>query len=135
MESDLDLIADGKKEWVPTVSEFWNPLEVQIKKVDAEGVRVKVATESTGEKCPECKLGEVVIRSGKYGKFLSCSTYPTCKYTKPYVEYVADYVCPQDGGRVKIMKSKKGIKFYGCENFPTCKWAAWKLPKDSARLS
>lgn len=129
METDLDLIADGKKEWVPTVAEFWNPLSEQIKKVDAEGLRVKVATESTGEKCPDCKEGEVVIRAGKYGKFLSCSTYPTCKYTKPYVEYVPDFLCPTDGGRVRVMKSKKGIKFFGCENFPNCKWAAWKLPK------
>ncbi len=129
MENDLDRIAEGQKEWVPTVAEFWNPLSEQIKKVDAEGVRVKVATESTGEQCPECKSGEVVIRSGKFGKFLSCSTYPTCKYTKPYVEYVPDFVCPTDGGRVRVMKSKKGIKFFGCENFPTCKWAAWKLPK------
>ena len=130
MESDLDLIAAGKKEWVPTVREFWEPLEAQIKKVDESGVRVKVAVETTGEKCPLCQAGEVVIRTGKFGKFLSCSTYPECKYTKQYVEYVKDVVCPQDGERVKMMKSRKGAKFYGCENYPTCKWAAWKLPKN-----
>ncbi|MFH1244495.1 MAG: type I DNA topoisomerase [bacterium] len=129
MESNLDLIALGKKEWVPTVREFWEPLSVQIKKVDETGVRVKVATESTGEKCPVCQAGEVIIRTGKFGKFLSCSTYPKCKYTKPYVEYVKDAVCPEDGGRVRMMKSRKGAKFYGCENYPTCKWAAWKVPK------
>lgn len=128
MESDLDLIAEGKKQWVPTVREFWEPLEAQIKKVDEMGVRVKVAVETTGEKCPACQAGEVVIRTGKFGKFLSCSTYPECKYTKQYVEYVKDAVCPEDGGRVKMMKSRKGAKFYGCENYPTCKWAAWKLP-------
>lgn len=128
MENDLDLIADGKKQWVPTVAEFWGPLSEQIKKVDETGVRVKVATESTGEKCPLCGEGEVVIRTGKFGKFLSCSTYPDCKYTKPYVEYVKEAVCPLDGGRVRAMKSRKGAKFYGCENYPTCKWAAWKLP-------
>ena len=132
MESNLDLIAAGKKEWVPTVREFWEPLSAQIKKVDESGVRVKVATESTGEKCPVCLVGEVVIRTGKFGKFLSCSTYPECKYTKQYVEYVKDAVCPQDGGRVKMMKSHKGAKFYGCENYPICKWAAWKLPEKKA---
>lgn len=128
METDLDLIAEGKKKWVPTVREFWDPLNQQVKTVEETGERVKVQVETTGETCPLCNKGEVVIRTGKFGKFLSCSTYPECKYTKPYVEYVAGAVCPQDGGRVKQMKSRKGAKFYGCENYPTCKWAAWKLP-------
>ncbi len=128
MESDLDEIAEGKKQWVPTVRDFWEPLEKQVKAVEESGERVKVKVESTGEKCPDCPEGEIVVRTGKFGKFLSCSTYPECKYTKPYTEYVAGAVCPTDGGRVKAMKSRKGAKFYGCENYPTCKWAAWKLP-------
>jgi len=128
MEKDLDLIADGKKKWVPTVREFWEPLEKQVKAVEETGERIKVKVESTGQKCPDCPEGEIVVRTGKYGKFLSCSTYPECKYTKPYVEYIEGVVCPVDGGRVKAMKSKKGHKFFGCENYPTCKWAAWRLP-------
>jgi DNA topoisomerase-1 len=128
MEKDLDLIAEGKKMWVPTVREFWDPLASQVKKVEETGERVKVQVQSTGEKCPDCPEGEIVIRTGKFGKFLSCSTYPECKYTKPYIEYVKDVVCPTDGGRVRAMKSKKGAKFFGCENYPNCKWAAWKLP-------
>lgn len=128
MEKDLDLIAEGKKLWVPTVREFWDPLALQVKKVEDTGERVKVQVQSTGEKCPDCPEGEIVIRTGKFGKFLSCSTYPECKYTKPYIEYVKDVVCPTDGGRVRAMKSKKGAKFFGCENYPNCKWAAWKLP-------
>lgn len=131
METDLDLIAEGKKQWVPTVREFWTPLAEQVKAVEETGERVKVKVQSTGEKCPDCPEGEIVIRTGKYGKFLSCSTYPECKYTKPFVEYIADVVCPQDGGRIKAMKSRKGAKFFGCENYPTCKWAAWKLPAKS----
>jgi len=128
MEKDLDLIADGKKKWVPTVREFWEPLVQQVKAVEETGERIKVKVESTGQKCPDCPEGEIVVRTGKYGKFLSCSTYPECKYTKPYVEYIEGVVCPVDGGRVKAMKSKKGHKFFGCENYPTCKWAAWRLP-------
>jgi DNA topoisomerase-1 len=128
MESDLDEIAEGKKKWVPTVRAFWEPLSEQVKTVEETGERVKVKVQSTGEKCPDCPEGEIVIRTGKFGKFLSCSTYPECKYTKPYVEYVAGVVCPEDGGKVKAMKSRKGAKFFGCENYPTCKWAAWKLP-------
>ncbi|MFH2085881.1 MAG: type I DNA topoisomerase [bacterium] len=128
METDLDLIAEGKKKWVPTVREFWEPLSEQVKKVEDSGERIKVQVESTEEKCPDCPDGEIVVRTGKFGKFLSCSTYPECKYTRPYVEYVKDVVCPLDGGKVKAMKSRKGHKFFGCENYPTCKWAAWKLP-------
>jgi DNA topoisomerase-1 len=131
MESDLDEIAEGKKKWVPTVRAFWEPLSEQVKTVEETGERVKVKVQSTGEKCPDCPEGEIVIRTGKFGKFLSCSTYPECKYTKPYVEYVAGVVCPEDGGKVKAMKSRKGAKFFGCENYPTCKWAAWKLPAKS----
>jgi DNA topoisomerase-1 len=129
METELDEIAAGKKKWVPTVRAFWDPLSKQVKAVEETGERVKVKVETTGEVCPLCNEGEVVIRTGKFGKFLSCSRYPDCTYTKPYVEYVAGAVCPEDGGRVKQMKSRKGAKFYGCENYPTCKWAAWKLPK------
>ena len=134
MEADLDLIAEGKKKWVPTVREFWEPLAAQVAVVEETGERVKVKVESTGQKCPDCPEGEVVVRTGKYGKFLSCSTYPECKYTKPYVEYIEGVVCPQDGGRVKAMKSRKGHKFFGCENYPECKWAAWKLPGKSDKI-
>lgn len=128
MEDDLDAIAEGKKNWVGVVREFWNPLEKKVGTVETEAKRVAVPTESTGEKCPQCQEGDVVIRTGRFGKFYSCSRYPECKYTKQYVEYAEGHVCPEDGGRVVIKKSKKG-KFFGCENYPKCKWAAWKLPK------
>lgn len=132
MEGDLDLIAEGKKQWVPTVREFWEPLSRKVKVVEESGERVKVKVVSTGAKCPDCPEGEIVIRTGKFGKFLSCSSYPDCQYKAQYVEYVEGVVCPEDQGRVKVMKSKKGAKFFGCENYPKCKWAAWKLPAPSA---
>lgn len=128
MEDSLDEIAEGKKDWVKVVRDFYTPFEQKTKEVEETGARVKVAVESTGEKCPDCKVGEVVIRTGRFGKFYSCSTYPTCKYTKQYKEYATGHVCPDDGGRVVVKKSKRG-KFYGCENYPKCKWAAWKLGK------
>lgn len=128
MEDDLDAIASGDKKWVNVVSEFWKPFEKKAGDVEESAKRVKVPTESTGEVCPECKEGEVVIRMGRFGKFYSCSRYPDCKYTKQYVEYAEGHICPEDGGRVVVKKSKKG-KFFGCENYPKCKWAAWKLPK------
>lgn len=128
MEDELDEVAEGKREWVAVVRAFYEPFAKKVGEVETTGERVKVAVESTGEQCPECKAGEVVIRTGRFGKFYSCSTYPTCKYTKQYVEYVNDQICPEDGGRVVVKKSKRG-KFYGCENYPKCKWAAWKLAK------
>lgn len=128
MEDDLDAIAKGEKNWTAVVRQFWDPFEAKAKVVEAEAKRVAVPTESTGETCPDCKEGEVVIRTGRFGKFYSCSRYPECKYTKQYVEYAEGHICPDDGGRVVIKKSRKG-KFYGCENYPKCKWATWKLPK------
>ncbi len=129
MENDLDAIANGEKEWVKVVRSFWEPFNKSVIAAEGGSERVKVPVESTGEKCPECEVGEVVIRTGKFGKFLSCSTYPTCKYTKQYREIVKDVVCPLCGGEVMSRKSKKGAKFFGCANYPTCKWAAWKLPE------
>jgi len=128
MEDKLDEIAEGKHEWVKVVGDFYTPFEKKVKEVEETGERVKVAVESTGEKCPECKEGEVVIRTGRFGKFLSCSTYPECKYTKQHKEYADGHKCPDCGGAVVVKGSRRG-KFYGCENYPKCKWATWKLPK------
>ncbi len=124
MEDELDGIASGSKNWTVMMKEFYTPFEKKIAEVqDAE--RVKIATEETGEKCPTC--GEpLVVRFGKFGKFLSCSTFPDCKFTKPFVEET-DILCPKDGGKVIVKKTRKGRKFYGCSNYPNCDFAAWKL--------
>ena len=125
MEDQLDLIADGKKEWVPVIAEFYKPFEKTLNEVK-DAKRVKIETEKTGEKCPTCKEGDVVIRTGRFGKFLSCSRFPDCKYTAPFVEET-NLTCPKDGGKIVIKKTKKGRRFYGCSNYPKCDFAAWKL--------
>lgn len=124
MEDELDDIAKGEKDWTAMMKDFYQPFEKKINEVqDAE--RVKIATEETGEKCPTC--GEpLVVRFGKFGKFLSCSTFPDCKFTKPFVEET-NILCPKDGGKVIVKKTRKGRKFYGCSNYPNCDFAAWKL--------
>ncbi len=124
MEDELDGIASGQKDWTVMMKEFYTPFEKKIAEVqDAE--RVKIATEETGEKCPDC--GEpVVVRFGKFGKFFSCSTFPDCKFTKPFVEET-NILCPKDSGKVIVKKTRKGRKFYGCSNYPNCDFAAWKL--------
>lgn len=127
MEDKLDLIATGNKNWVSMMREFYEPLAKKLETVK-NADRVKISVETTGEMCPECG-NPIVVRTGKFGKFLSCSTFPNCKFTKPFIEET-NIACPKDGdtgGRVIVKKTKKGRKFYGCSSYPNCTFAAWKL--------
>lgn len=128
MESSLDEIADGKMKWKKMLSEFWDSFKNKLTKVDKDGARVGVPALKTGMKCPVCKKGDEVIRDGKYGKFLSCSLYPECKYTAPFVEYVQGVKCEKCGKRVVLKKTRTGKDFYGCEDYPNCTWASWHKP-------
>lgn len=125
MEDELDEVAAGTKKWVPVIEEFYKPFEETLTKVK-DAKRIKIETEKTGQKCPTCKEGDVVVRTGRFGKFLSCSRFPDCKYTAPLVEET-NVICPKDGGKVIIKKTKRGRKFYGCSNYPKCDFAAWRL--------
>jgi DNA topoisomerase I len=134
MEDDLDKIAAGKALFVPVVGEFYEPFEQDVARVETKAARVKVPTEATGQQCPQCQKGEVVIRLGRFGKFLSCSRFPKCKYTANYVETVAGVNCPKCGSEVVIRRTKKGKQFYGCSTYPKCDWAAWKLGKKTDKV-
>jgi len=127
MEADLDKIALGKIDWQKMMKDFWKNFEVELKKVETTAERVKVEVEKTGEKCPSCKEGDLVIRVGRFGKFISCSRFPDCKYTAPLKEK-AGFVCPLCGKEGVVRKTKGGKKFYGCSDYPKCKWASWKKP-------
>jgi DNA topoisomerase I len=134
MEDDLDKIAEGKKEWVPVIREFWKPFETKIELVDDRAERVKIEVEKTGKKCPTCGEGDEIIRVGKFGKFLSCSRFPDCKYTAPFIEE-ANIKCPDcKTGEVIIKKTKRGKRFFGCSNYPKCKWASWRKPTSEAPI-
>ncbi len=128
MEDSLDDIASGKVKWMEMLSKFWGDFSRKLFKVDKDSARVGVPTESTGQKCPECKEGEIVIRDGKFGKFLSCNRYPDCKYKAPYILYVEGVVCEKCGKRVVMKKTRTNRDFYGCEDYPNCTWASWKKP-------
>jgi len=128
MEDSLDDIASGKLKWMEMLSKFWGDFSRKLFKVDKESARVGVPTEGTGKKCPTCGEGEIVIRDGKYGKFLSCSRYPECVYKAPYIVYVDGVVCEKCGKRVVLKKTRTGRDFYGCEDYPNCTWASWKKP-------
>lgn len=128
MEENLDKVANGELKWVGLLADFYKPFEVKIKDVEKNSKRVPVAAEKTGEKCPECKDGDVVIRTGRFGKFLSCSKFPDCKYTAKYINKIG-IKCPEcKSGDVVIKNTKRGRKFFGCSRYPKCKWASWRKP-------
>lgn len=124
MEDELDNIASGGEKWVPMMKNFYTPFEKKLEEVEG-AERVKIAVEETDEKCPTCGSA-LVIRTGRFGKFLACSTFPKCKFTRAYTE-TTGLKCPKDGGEVVVKKTKKGRRFYGCSNYPKCDFAAWKL--------
>jgi DNA topoisomerase I len=127
MEENLDLVALGKLKWKTMMGDFWKLFGKDVKLVEKTAERVKVEVEKTGEKCPECQEGDLVIRVGRFGKFISCSRFPDCKYTRQYQEF-AGFKCPVCGSEGVVRKTKTGRKFYGCSNYPKCKWAGWKRP-------
>jgi DNA topoisomerase-1 len=131
MEDDLDEIANGNKEWRNVMAEFWGPFEKTLKEA-GEAKRVQVPVEETGRKCPECKEGELVIRSGRFGKFISCNKFPECKYTERLVEKLEGFPCPECGGDVVIKRTKRGRSFYGCSTYPKCEYASWKDPREKS---
>ncbi len=124
MEDELDNIAKGEKEWTPMIKDFYIPFEKQLEKVGS-AARVKIPVEETSEKCPNCE-SQLVIRTGRFGKFLSCSKFPKCKFTKSFMEETG-LDCPKDRGKIILKKTRKGRKFCGCSNYPKCTFAAWKI--------
>lgn len=126
MEADLDKVADGDKVWNEVLDSFYKLFEPRVK-VAFENMEKKAPTE-TGENCPECG-SPLVVRKGRYGEFVACSNYPTCKYIKketPQVKEVMD--CPLCEGKIIEKKTRKGKIFYGCNHYPTCKFASWDKP-------
>lgn len=130
MEEDLDRIARGEKEWKNIVRTFWGPFIKTVDGVQETAERTQIPVEKTGEKCPDCADGEIVIRTGRFGKFKSCSLFPECKFTQNIVETVDGVVCPLcQKGDVVAKKSRWGKPFFGCSLYPKCGWASWKKPE------
>jgi DNA topoisomerase I len=129
MEDELDDIANGQRKWKVVLNDFYQPFEKKLSAVGKVAERVAVPTEATGETCPKCGQGQVVIRLGRFGKFLSCSRFPECDYSAPFVQKLEGVKCPECGGEIVIKKTKKGKQFYGCSNYPKCHWASWRKPK------
>jgi len=128
MEDDLDKIADGNLEWNKLLDLFYKEFEpkVQVAFKNME----KKAPEETGESCPNCN-SPLVIKQSRYGKFVACSNYPTCKYIKSNKEEKEEKIiipCPKCDGNIIERKTKRGKIFYGCSNYPKCDFASWDKP-------
>lgn len=128
MENQFDEIAEGKEPWKQVIREFYTPFEQEVEKVDKELEHVKLEEEVTDIPCEKCGR-MMVVKYGKYGKFLACPGYPECKNVKPFVEKI-DVPCPVCGGEVHVRKTKRGKKYYICENNPkSCNYISWNKPK------
>jgi DNA topoisomerase-1 len=126
MEEDLDKVAEGKAKWEKVMREFYTPFEVTVRKAQAEIPVTKTGPEPIGRACPECGK-ELVIRYGRYGKFISCSGFPECRHTEAWLERIG-VTCPKDGGDIVSRKTRKGRIFFGCANYPNCDFTSWKRP-------
>ncbi|MCR5142673.1 MAG: type I DNA topoisomerase [Ruminococcus sp.] len=128
MEDDLDKVENGTMQWTDTLRSFYAEFENELENAesDMEGKRVKVPDEETDQVCDECGK-PMVIKIGRYGKFMACTGFPECRFTKPIMhETGAD--CPYCGKKVLLKKSKRGKVYYGCEDNPNCRFMTWDIP-------
>ena len=127
MEEALDEIADDGRDWVDVLRQFYGPFEQQLKTAEATMERAEVQAQPIGEACPQCGH-DLVLRNGRFGKFIACSNYPECRYTRPLVNKtgVACTKCQQ--GELVERRSKKGRTFYGCDRYPACDFVVWQRP-------
>jgi DNA topoisomerase-1 len=130
METKLDEVGEGKQDYVEMLREFYDDFDKNLQKVKEEMKDVKIQLEEDVTDIPCEKCGRMmVIKTGRYGKFLACPGYPECKNAKPLVMHT-DAKCPKCGGDVIEKKSKKGYTFYGCSNWPNCDFMTWDKPTD-----
>ena len=130
MEDDLDKIDSGDKNYIDMIRLYYDDFEEPLEKAKKEmqGVKIKLKEEETGVICDKCGRN-MVVKVGRFGKFLACPGYPECKNTKPLV-FKTKAKCPECGGDVIEKKTKRRTSFYGCSNYPNCHFMTWDLPTD-----
>jgi len=126
MEEELDQVAEGKASWRKVIGDFYTDFEPTVKKAQAEMPVAKTEPEKVGRICPDCGH-DLVIRWGRYGKFISCSNFPACRHTEALLEKIG-VTCPKDGGDLVLRKTRKGRIFFACSNYPKCDFTSWKRP-------
>ncbi|MBI4032349.1 type I DNA topoisomerase [Candidatus Berkelbacteria bacterium] len=127
MEDDLDQVAEGKEGWEQILGQFWKTFEPEVK-AKTKSVEKVDMTEELDRMCPECKKHNLIIRTGRFGKFIACPGFPDCRYTEKIVQKVG-VQCPEcSQGELTVRKTRKGKTFWGCERYPDCKYATWDDP-------
>lgn len=126
MEAELDEVAMGDVDWVKLLENFYGSFKQELDKAEEKAQSVKMQDPESDEICELCGR-RMVIKKGKYGKFLACPGFPECKNTKPYLEKTGG-ICPDCGGDLIKRVSKKGRTFYACSNYPECEFVTWDLP-------
>ena len=126
MEDDLDRVAEGDTTWVPVVREFWEPFAKAVAAAEATLEKVQIEDEPTDEICPECGQ-PMVIKHGRYGRFLACTGFPECRHTRPLLTKLG-VPCPKCGNDLVVRRSRRGRTFYGCSGYPDCDFVSWQRP-------
>jgi len=131
MEEELDLIASGEREWVPILQGFYAPFAETLTNAQEEMPEIDINNQPTGVDCPECGHS-LVYRYGRYGKFIGCSNFPDCRFSKPILVKTG-VKCPECSGDLIEKKTRRGRTFYGCSNYnnedpDSCDFAVWKRP-------
>ena len=132
MEDELDAVSRGERQWQPVIREFYEPFEKKLEETGEKAEKMVLEVEHTGKMCSECGK-ELIVRTGKFGKFLACSGFPECKHTEAIEEKI-DAKCPEDQGDIVVRRTKTGRTFYGCKNYPKCTYASWTKPVSSGQV-
>lgn len=136
MEDQLDDVSEGKVEWRPMLSDFYQPFEKRLNNA-RKNMPKQVQEEYVGRTCPTCGTGDLVIKYGRWGKFIGCTNYPECRHTEQFLERTG-LLCPVCGeehsGEIVERRTRKGRKFYGCSRYPDCDYSEWKLPKEATKI-
>ena len=126
MEEGLDRIAAGETDWVPVLRRFYTPFAAQLAAAEENMPEMKLGDQPVGRDCPQCSA-PLLLKWGRYGKFIACQDYPTCKHTEPWLDKIG-VSCPQCDGDLVRKRTRKGRPFYACANYPTCDFTSWKRP-------
>ncbi len=130
MEDQLDEVAEGDVEWIPMLEEFYGPFKQNLDNAH-DSMPKRRHEEFVGRTCPTCETGDLIVKYGKWGKFIGCTNYPECKHTEQYLEYIG-VSCPAcgdtEGGQVVERKSKGRRTFWGCSRYPDCDYSSWTKP-------
>jgi DNA topoisomerase-1 len=123
MEAELDEVEEQRADWVQVLERFYGPFKLELEEAEKKLPKLEIKDEPTDEICEKCGR-PMVIKTGRFGRFISCTGYPECKTTKPILKDTGA-ICPKDGGKIVERRSRKGRTFYGCANYPACDFVSW----------